>query len=292
MAHTFDTEAKNPLQKWWWKTQAMQGLFYQKDFKEVEQLLLFIGYPRSGHTLIGSMLDAHPDMLIAHELDALYYYREGFSNTQLYYRILQNSIRFTRMGREWEGYHYRVPNQWQGKYRKLRVIGDKCGGRTSHRLKLAGDDKLLYQAHAQSGNQMKLLHVIRNPFDNVSTMVRRTAARKGAKIAQPLLKRQMRFYFDRCRIIDKIRQDEIIPVLDIHLDAFIRQPESGLEEILDFIGLKAEGNYIKDCASIVWDNPNQSRKKVEAIWTPEMISLMEEKMAPYSFLEKYHFESA
>ena len=40
---------------------------------DVKTLCLFIGYQRSGHSLVGSLLDAHPRMAIAHELDALFY---------------------------------------------------------------------------------------------------------------------------------------------------------------------------------------------------------------------------
>ena len=33
----------------------------------VEKFVLFVGYPRSGHSLIASVMDAHPDIVIAHE---------------------------------------------------------------------------------------------------------------------------------------------------------------------------------------------------------------------------------
>jgi hypothetical protein len=32
---------------------------------------MFIGYLRSGHSLIASLLDAHPNPIATHELDAL-----------------------------------------------------------------------------------------------------------------------------------------------------------------------------------------------------------------------------
>ena len=39
---------------------------------------MFIGYPRSGHSLIGSLLDVHPNAIVAHELDALKFVGAGF----------------------------------------------------------------------------------------------------------------------------------------------------------------------------------------------------------------------
>jgi hypothetical protein len=37
------------------------GVRHRASFAHVESFCMFIGYPRSGHTLIGSILDAHPN---------------------------------------------------------------------------------------------------------------------------------------------------------------------------------------------------------------------------------------
>ena len=66
----------------------MQGSKYEGDYQDIEKYCMFIGYPRSGHSLVGSLLDAHPYMLIAHELDALRYIQVGFSKKQLYHLII------------------------------------------------------------------------------------------------------------------------------------------------------------------------------------------------------------
>ncbi len=42
-----------------------------KIVNDVDTMLMFIGYPRSGHTLIGSLLDAHPNMVVANEYNIL-----------------------------------------------------------------------------------------------------------------------------------------------------------------------------------------------------------------------------
>ena len=34
---------------------------------QVEKFVFFIGYPRSGHSIVGSLMDAHPHMIIANE---------------------------------------------------------------------------------------------------------------------------------------------------------------------------------------------------------------------------------
>ncbi|MDP9138749.1 MAG: hypothetical protein M3N38_11330, partial [Pseudomonadota bacterium] len=54
-------------------------------FDDLEVYCTFIGYPRSGHSIMGSLLDAHPNIIIAHELDALRFLKAGFSERQLYF---------------------------------------------------------------------------------------------------------------------------------------------------------------------------------------------------------------
>jgi hypothetical protein len=71
----------------------LTGLRNRSHLSEVERFALFIGYPRSGHSLIGSMLNAHPDMVIAHELGVFDYVNRHFGRTTLYGLILERTVR-------------------------------------------------------------------------------------------------------------------------------------------------------------------------------------------------------
>ncbi|MCA1614387.1 MAG: sulfotransferase, partial [Acidobacteria bacterium] len=139
----------------------------REDFSALRAYCMFVGYPRSGHSLVGSLLDAHPDVVIAHELDALKYVRARFRREQLFHLLLDKSEEFTARGRQWNGYSYEVPGQWQGRRRSLRVIGDKKGGGST--MRLGADPRLLARLRRTVGVPVKLVHVVRNPFDNIST---------------------------------------------------------------------------------------------------------------------------
>ena len=47
---------------------------------EVKAFCLFIGYPRSGHSLIGALLDAHESVAMAHELSSRAFARSSASS--------------------------------------------------------------------------------------------------------------------------------------------------------------------------------------------------------------------
>src|SRR5690349_21009491 len=63
-------------------------------YGDVERFCLFVGYPRSGHSLIGSLLNAHHEVVIAHEMDAHKYIMRGFNRDQLYWHVLRQDERF------------------------------------------------------------------------------------------------------------------------------------------------------------------------------------------------------
>ncbi len=44
-----------------------KGFKNRKIFNGVETYCMFIGYPRSDHSIVGALLDAHPNIVIAHE---------------------------------------------------------------------------------------------------------------------------------------------------------------------------------------------------------------------------------
>src|ERR1019366_10660260 len=101
---------------------------------EVERFCFFIGYPRSCHTLLASLIDANPEVVIANELDALRYVAHGFRRSQVYGLLLWHEQRFTARGRKQGEFDYAVPGGHQGAATRLRVIGDKRGNGSAIRL--------------------------------------------------------------------------------------------------------------------------------------------------------------
>jgi hypothetical protein len=87
-------------------------------------LLLFIGYPRSGHTLISSLLDAHPHVAIANEYKLLQRWTNftaeqksrSFVFAELYKDSVVQSQDGYRSATVQHTFNYSVPNQWNGRY--------------------------------------------------------------------------------------------------------------------------------------------------------------------------------
>ena len=116
----------------------------QQDVDGVEKFVFFIGYARSGSSIIGSMMDAHPNMIIANECGTFMKWLKGPQELKLnkydFFNTLYNCSvsSATTGGRSSEtkrrkGYSLALPSSWQGRFTKLRVIGNKKAAGTTNK---------------------------------------------------------------------------------------------------------------------------------------------------------------
>ena len=96
----------------------------QNLYSEVKFFILFIGYARSGSTLMGSILDAHPNAIISNEyaIDDKFNTFNGVQKSQQYIfdQLFKSSRAEATRGQRAPNhpglFNYHVPGQWQGKY--------------------------------------------------------------------------------------------------------------------------------------------------------------------------------
>lgn len=260
-------------------TSLYEGFRDQNLFRNVETYCMFIGYPRSGHSLVGSLLDAHPNVVIAHELDALGFLESGFGRNQICSLILKNDQNFTQSGREWTDYKYVVPNQYQGSFEKLLVIGDKKGRVSTERV--ARNRELLEKLRSTLKMKVRIVHVMRNPFDNISTIYKRSKISLSEAIER---------YFFLCQgVIDIKAMVDETEIIDMRHEMFVENPQREMTQLINFLNISYTNEYIQDCTSVVKESPHKSRQDVD--WTNDLIQQVELKMKNYAFLKGYQFDN-
>ena len=264
---------------WAFVSSAVDGYRNRELFDGVEAYCTFIGHARSGTSLVGSLLTAHPDMVIAHEFDALRYIRFRFTRNQVYSLLMEKDVRFTRAGlRQVKiGYEFEVPGAWQGRYRDLKVIGDKRGGASTRQLKER--PYLLDRLRRTVGVPVRLVHLTRNPFDNISTIARRSSR---------TLEEAVDRYFERCETVRQLREQLGDDVLHIRYEDFLSDAKDSLRRVCGFLGVDAEDDYLSACSAIVWSSSRRTRN--DAGWTPDLVRSVEKRMGAFTFLAGYSFE--
>lgn len=269
----------------------------------------FVGFPRSGHSLIGSLLDAHPNAVIAHELDALGLFAKGVSIREIAALCASNSEAFTASGRWWNGYQYAVPGGGHGlssSRSPITVIGDKKGDWVARWTAHSPD--IIEQFKKRCPYNNKWILVTRHPCDNVATMslrkgriydrlriehhepqAFRTAlaeAQSTGRIPATVLDEFVEDWRALCAATAQIKA--CVPKGDWHeivYEEFVQAPEAGLSELCAFLGLPADLDWTARAASVVRTERSKSRERVS--WQPHQYAALAETVAARDFLKAY-----
>lgn len=248
-------------------------------FESVERFAFFIGYPRSGHTLIGALLNAHRHALIAQELNVLGEIRRGTRRELLFQMLVEKDRAFGESGWRWAGYDYAVPGQWQGRTERLVVIGDKKGGDTSRLLTYRPE--LLDRLRETVRVPLRIVHHVRNPFDNIATISRRHKVDPVAATDFYLLLAEV-----NAELHDRVGADEIL--ISRH-EEFVAEPRERLAELLDHLGLERDESYLDACAARVFESPRRTRDTID--WPDGLVERIERALPDLPPLSHYRFDS-
>ena len=312
---------------------------------KVEKFVFFIGYQRSGHSIIGSFMDAHPHMIIAHEFMLFTRWKEmeeqyetdGIANplkskSTLFRHLYRDSYADAAHG--WrsgqlrnKNYTLTIDTQWQGRYdRYIRIIGDKSGGATTtvYTSSPKKFEQYLNQLKKTVGIPIRVLHVVRNPFDMIATDAlysegKRQRAETGVRQAvfvsnfkkklgelkaagksdefkssrlhnQTLLESRTksitRLANGNGRIIQLIGEEN---VLELHNSDLINDPIATLNKICVFLEIDCSHSYLKACADKVFKSVSNTRELV--VWTSSTQEKVEALISQHSFLQRYSFVS-
>lgn len=253
------------------------GLCNLRLFREVRTHVMFIGHGRSGSSLVGSLLNAHRHALIGHELNALHFIKRNFSGAQLNWLLYAQDRAFEEAGREWTGYDYRVAGQWQGRFERILVIGDKHAGGATRLLRQRPE--MLARLRRTVGVPVKMVHVVRHPLDNIATLHRRQDLSLPAAV---------RLYFENATTNDRLVRENYDDVLTVHLEDVIGDPRAEMSRLCEFLDLQAFPDYLDACAAAVFPEPRRTRDLVD--WPPELLADILGQCRATSFLRRYRNE--
>jgi hypothetical protein len=269
---------RSSIYPWTYLASLIGGWRERHEFRDVATYAMFIGQPRSGTTLVGSLLNAHRQICIAQELNALRYVQRGYGRHQLYWLLRQRDAEFEQNGRVWTGYNYDLPGQWQGRTDRLQVIGDKKAGMSTDLLDRCPE--LLTRLQHLLRVPIRMVHVVRNPFNVIAT-----THCKRKRTPLPLA---ISMYFSRCAANWRLMQDPRCQIETFQLEKLIADPRPRLIELCRFLGVQADDDYLEACSQKLFSTPRQSQREVA--WSAALVDAVYQHMQDYPFLRGYQFQ--
>lgn len=254
------------------------------DFASLKVMCLFVGHGRSGGSIVGALLNAHRNIVMSNELNALRRLRLGLNEQQMYRLIYVISRRQAGRGSKGGGgYSYRVEDQWQGRHQNLIVIGDRKAGATSYEI--ISDLASMEILDRKVSLRKRFIHVVRNPFNAIATTFLKTLSTRDEDPSAHL-RREVRNFFVRCTAVCSVQSRFGVDAVHfVHHESLIENPAEQLAQICEFLGVEAYPDYLTDCAAIVSKNPHETWQAIE--WPPDLLELVPAEMRRFPWLHRY-----
>lgn len=282
-------------------------------WEQLQGVVVFIGQGTSGSSLVGSILDAHPKVVIANEFNLLHNLHD--SNGHLYtaehiYSALYNSSKeLAEIGRSGGGgYSYMIPGQWQGKVQGNAplLIGDKKAGKSVVQG-LEHLTKTLRELTAISRLPLKLIVVSRNPYDVIATRSIKDAMPNRSNsleqmyfeqvesgLSAPTIVADPSNYFIRAETtqaaIDLLEKDPncfgaSAEILDIDYEDLVREPSTTMLRVCAQLGISCTEDYIQAVSNLVRPTYHYTRFSVN--WDQNQICDIMHKSLAIPHLQRY-----
>lgn len=106
-------------------------------------------------------------------------------------------------------------------------------------------------------------------------------------LSKPLLERRVQYYFQMASLNNKILRRLGKIALTVKSEAVIKNPRKQLLRICRFLNVSCSEDYLKDCASIVYAKPSESRHTIN--WDNDVKNQVLEGIKRIPFLQDYEF---
>ncbi len=284
----------------------LEGQLSQEVIDGVEKFVFFIGWSRSGSSIVGSLIDAHPNMVIANDFGIFRQLARNYTKVTKY--AIVNALYSKSIdsiggrAKKNKGYTLGIDGYWQGNFTILKVIGDKRAEDDALTLYNGSPEKFTKLYKHLSADVLhipiRVMQVIRNPYDMIATRVLynnfknqwKTNARvftgnNTPKVQDADVSKVLR----GAQTIQRIRKHLNFTVLEIHTEEFIHQPRQTMERICKFLDVECYEEYVVKCTEKAFEKSSITRSLV--VWTSDQLEMVEDMIKDHPFFQRYNFHS-
>ena len=274
------------------------GVLPENVIHGVKRFLFFVGYSWNGHNLAASMLDAHPHVVISHEyslFDKWQMHPNKHSDRHWLFNTLHSESRLfnshsTTVNRS--TMNLVIPGSWQGQYEtSISIIGDNSGWSTVDAFKR---DK---QKFVDTYNQLKrtvqipidVIHVIRNPYDNIATMLLHEKNTTHYRDKRESKEVHIIRFFEQVKSVVEMTNTVHLSIIEVHNIDMITKPKITMRMLCDRLKILCSEQLLQMCTHKIFSSEPKSRHLMK--WTPHLIELVAKNIQKYHHLRRYSFTS-
>lgn len=244
---------------------------------------MFAGYPRSGHTLVASMLNAHPNVICSNQMFIMYEMKGDPELGIARRNSILSKIESGSQRSQWkpEAYVEPLPKK------EITVIGDKTGHRTIEHLISNPENLEPFKRTVQW--PIKWIHVYRNPFDNLATWTKLNVDNRKAKVPRITQEQEFENVFKKYQALNEkiVEMKKTENVLSVAHERVIRFIDRTLDDICSFLEIEKYDEWRTKCIKTKWKDPRITRRNIN--WTPSMRAKVAKLSKQYPWLYGYDF---
>lgn len=243
----------------------------------IDTVCVLIGHTKSGGSLLGAMLDAHPSVIFGDEIDVVGLCLADFSPVQIFRSLERSARREASRGRvtarRLGGYSLAIPG-WQGSHDRPRVAGVSRSGPTTRVL---GSSEATLNRVLATFDEYRLanVQVVRRPHDSVAAMVLRSGRDPMNAIED---------YEAQCHRLEHLRA-RFGDILTVHYEELVNDPAPTLEAVIEFLSVDVIPEHVEACAAMVDAGRVPESELIE--WPPGANESIASVIDRFDFLTRY-----
>lgn len=249
-------------------------------FTGVDTICLMLGHTKSGGSLLGAMLDAHPAVVFGDEVDVPGLVDAGFTSEEVIRVLARSSRREAMKGRVTArrlegGYSLAIPGSAQGRVGRPRVVGVSRAGPTTRALG-ESSEVLGVLDQRMAPRRVVFIQVVRAPADSIGAMVLRSG-RDAVAAAYD--------HRSQCQRLEVLRELLGDRLMTVHYEDLVARTAPVLESVLGFLRVEPSPGYLAACSALVATDLASESDKVQ--WPGAARTVIAETTARFPFLDRY-----
>lgn len=241
---------------------------------------IFAGFQDSPYLTLSSLLDMHPDTIVAHNVAYQDVILEGVDRVPFFKSLLEDARAQVRREDVPEGFvKIKQKGLWHGMQRFIYTVGSATQVGSAG-ARFSGNPDLLDKLRETVQVPLRVIHIIHNPFDSVAQM-----SLKGFRPLEECGRRYGTNAKNNMKLREMLAGDEW---LDLRYEMLVARPKDMMTKLCGFLQIEPTPEFLDVCEQNLLKASTRPRDQV--FWDPVAQFRVRSVIDEMPFLTGYTFD--